>query len=369
MSNITVAMHIAFRCDASTQIGTGHVMRCLTLANALKEQGPVCTFISREHPGHLASKIKQAGHLLVLLPAPAGDISATADLYTQWLGASRQTDAEQTLKVLDGQTFDWLIVDHYGLDAQWENRIRVVAKHILVIDDLANRPHDCDLLLDQNLGRKAEDYAEWVSPTTQLFIGPQYALLRPEFAQWREYSLKRRQNPELNNILVTLGGVDKDNVTSQVLDALAQASLPAHCSVTVVMGDTSPWLQAVQDKAKQQPYVCDVLCGVNNMAELMANSDLAIGAAGSTSWERCCLGLPTIALVLAENQLTIMDGLDKTKAAWVSGKAEIESVERYLRKAMMSPDSLTNMSKVAAHLTNGQGASMVIGRMIERGTE
>lgn len=359
-------MNIAFRCDASTQIGTGHVMRCLTLANVLKAQGAACTFVCREHSGHLASKIKLAGHNLVLLPEPAGDIHATADLYAQWLGVPWQTDAEQTLQALEGQAFDWLTVDHYGLDAQWENRIRSVAKRIMVIDDLANRTHDCDVLLDQNLGRQAADYATWVSSATQLFIGPQYALLRPEFAQWREYSLERRQNPVLNNILVTLGGVDKDNVTSQVLDALAQAKLPSSCTVTVVMGGASPWLEKVQQKAKQQSYACEVLCGVNNMAELMANSDLAIGAAGSTSWERCCLGLPSFLICLADNQKEALVALSRIGAASVLDKTFVmRDITNLLTQADMKTTILA-MSEAAAAVTSGVGANFVVSVIKER---
>jgi UDP-2,4-diacetamido-2,4,6-trideoxy-beta-L-altropyranose hydrolase len=172
----------------------------------------------------------------------------------------------------------------------------------MVIDDLADRPHLCDLLLDQTFGRDPEDYRAWVPTDCKLLCGSQYALLRPEFAALRPSSLQRRAQPRLRQLLVTMGGVDKDNATGQVLDALHSCALPADCEITVVMGPQAPWLETVRQQAQDMPWPTKVLAGVSEMARLMADSDLAIGAAGATSWERCCLGLPTAMVVLANNQ-------------------------------------------------------------------
>lgn len=310
-------MYAIFRCDASIEIGTGHVMRCLTLANALAENGASCHFICRAHDGHLGSLIEQKGHRVTLLPTAERqnnvvDGGDEQTLYAKWLGCSWENDATACQRIMEEAQADWLVVDHYGLDAQWEAELRPHAKNIMVIDDLANRAHDCDVLLDQNLGSTETAYRTLVPDHCQLFIGPKYALLRPEFAQWRPYSLARRKPPKLERILITMGGVDKDNVTAEVLNALAEClpSLHDKIKVSVVMGHLAPHLEQVQQLSDTMPFDTEVLVGVENMAELMANSDLAIGASGSTSWERCCLGLPSIFIVLADNQKVIAEFLE-----------------------------------------------------------
>jgi UDP-2,4-diacetamido-2,4,6-trideoxy-beta-L-altropyranose hydrolase len=200
-------MRIAFRADASPQMGTGHVMRCLTLADALKGRGAQSTFICRPHAGHLLDLIKQRGHEAIVL-SPADDaFTAPADpFHAKWLGTDWASDAAQTEQSLGNQVVDWLVVDHYALDCRWEQEMRPHTRRIMAIDDLADRPHDSDLLLDQNLGRTAQDYCGLLSSHTQTLIGPSYALLRPEFIQWREYSLQRRAQPQLKHLLITMGG-------------------------------------------------------------------------------------------------------------------------------------------------------------------
>lgn len=354
-------MRIAFRVDASLQIGTGHVMRCLTLADALREQGALCTFICRPHAGHLLELLAQRGHKSLALSKPQANFNAPADpAHAVWLGASWDDDAEQTLLALGQQKVDWLVVDHYALDARWEEAIRPLAKCIMVIDDLADRPHSCDLLLDQNLGRKKADYDGLLKGKTTTMVGPQYALLRPEFVALRSQSLARRQsNTHLRRLLVTMGGVDKENATGQVLAALQSCNLLADLRVTVVMGPHAPWLAQVQALAAQMPWPTEVLVGVRNMAQLMAESDLAIGAAGSTSWERCCLGLPTIQVVLAQNQEAIAQSLSQVGAAlMLQGKA-IEQTLPSLISAVASAEKLDAVTLAASGVTDGYGASLV----------
>jgi UDP-2,4-diacetamido-2,4,6-trideoxy-beta-L-altropyranose hydrolase len=196
---------------------------------------------------------------------------------------------------------DWLVVDHYALDARWETLAGSASRHLMVIDDLANRPHDCKLLLDQNLNRKVNDYAGLVPGYTDILAGPRYALLRPDFSAMREYSFTRRVQARLERLLVSMGGIDRDNATGQVLDALMSRPLPVACRITVVMGGRAPWLPEVRAQARQMQAV-EILVDVQDMAQLMADSDLAIGAAGTSAWERCCLGLPTLTMVLADNQ-------------------------------------------------------------------
>lgn len=363
-------MRILFRTDASRQIGTGHVMRCLTLANALRELGASCLFVCRAHEGHLAEHISKAGHEVSLLPVrdipqnpmfDAGQEVGGATDYASWLGCDWEEDATETADLLENGC-DWLVVDHYALDARWEQKLRLHARHIMVIDDLANRSHDCDLLLDQNLGRVVEDYKKLVDSKTRCLIGPQYALLRPEFEQWREYSLKRRLHPELKQILVSLGGVDKGNVTSKVLDALAQAALPMDCNILVVMGPHAPWLEAINNKAEAFPGHCEVKTNVVNMAELMAKSDLAIGAAGSTSWERCCLGLPTLLFVLADNQLNVANALIRAGAAVLhENPHDMSRFSTILSNDLSNQKYLAQLSRCAELVADGKG----LGRIAE----
>lgn len=355
-------MHIAFRADASIQIGTGHVMRCLTLADALREHGVQCTFICREHAGHLLSLIEQRGHKALPLPAPTDNYQAPLDpAHAAWLGTDWVTDADQTRQALGPLSVDWLVVDHYALDRHWEQAMRPACRRLMVIDDLADRPHDCDLLLDQNLGRTEQDYAGLLKLGTHALIGPQYALLRPEFAQWREYSLMRRDQPQLKNLLITMGGVDKGNATGQVLEVLKACELPADLRITVVMGPHAPWLAQVQAKAAEMLRPTQVLVGVSNMAQLMADSDLAIGAAGSTSWERCCLGLPSLVLVLAENQQSGANALqDAGTAIALTACCQIPDVLRDLQLAVLTDSPLLKMSQAAAAVTDGSGCAQIV---------
>ena len=363
-------MKIAFRVDASIKIGTGHVMRCLTLADELQCQGHQCQFICRAHKGHLGELIIQKGFTLHLLDAPENqdqwqeqDDSDQLE-HASWLGCTWQKDAEQTLAAFDTHSPDWLVVDHYALDIRWERHIAPAVGRIMVIDDLADRVHQCAVLLDQNLGRKTSDYEALVPADCQRLIGPEFALLRPEFAQWRETSLaRRREQPQLKRLLINLGGVDKDNVTGQVLEALGNCELPDDIQITVIMGGTAPWLNDVKNKAKALPWPTEVAVNVNDMARRMAEADLAIGAAGSTSWERCCLGLPTLMIVLAENQRGIAQALEK---AYASFKLELTDLQRSLVRhlgAIAEPDALAVMSQSTAALVDGAGVYIVLSNL------
>lgn len=365
-------MRVVFRCDASIQIGTGHVMRCLTLADALVKNGAECHFICREHEGHLLELIRQRGHYsysLALNEDIKMDSSEDVKLsHSAWLGATQYEDAQYCIGLLELLQPDWLIVDHYALDVDWEKSLRPYYKKLMVIDDLADRRHDCDILLDQTFGRHIKDYLDWVPEKCQVLCGSRYALLRPEFVQWREYSLERRKDGMLKHLLINLGGVDKDNITSKILKGLQNSSLPKCCKITVVMGSTAPWIESVKAQAKALPWKTQVKSGVNNMAELMANSDLAIGAAGSTSWERCCVGLPTIMLVLAENQQQIALNLQNANSVYaISLESSLESmILKAIRYFTETQGVLEEMSMNASRILDGCGSNLVIENMVNR---
>ena len=365
-------MKVVFRADASLQVGTGHVMRCLTLADALAAQGAACQFICREHQGNLIEQIRNKGHIAHALPIqpPVGASSLAIEptattrepAHSHWLGATQEQDAAVCALILAEVNPDWLIVDHYALDVRWELALKPYYRKLLVIDDLADRPHQCDLLLDQTFGRNGEDYHALVQASCRLLCGSQYALLRPEFAARRAYRLPRRAKPQLRQLLITMGGVDKDNATGQILEALRLCPLPAQCQITVVMGATAPWLAEVSSQAECMPWPTKVMVGVSDMARLMADSDLAIGAAGATSWERCCLGLPTIMLLLADNQHKVAQGLELAGAVQVlKDPQEIpDRLPALLNGLLSSPSLQTEMCEAAAHIADGRGVATVI---------
>lgn len=364
-------MNVVFRVDASIQIGTGHVMRCLTLADALKQQGAVCYFICREHPGNLIADVKQRGHSVYSLDyteqAKSNEHKKSGPVldHAAWLGVTQEEDASVCISFIQPLQPDWLIVDHYAIDKHWGSKLRPYCNHIMVIDDLADRHHDCDLLLDQTFGRDSNDYKPLVPDHCELLCGAQYALLRPEFAEWRDYSLKRRSAGLIEHLLINLGGVDKDNITTQILKSLMASPLPKNCRITVVMGATAPWVEEVKQQAEIMPWQTDVKVGVNNMAELMANSDLAIGAAGATSWERCCLGLPSIMVVIANNQSLIAGILEDAGAALILEKEQIRSqmLLSYIEGLVSAPDKLIKLGSRAAKVVNGMGVTAVLKAM------
>lgn len=358
-------MNVVIRADASLQMGTGHVMRCLTLADALTARGANCQFICREHQGNLIEQIRHKGYRTHALPVIAeaglsvGDTRHPA--HAAWLGSSQEQDATDCALILADAIPDWLIVDHYALDARWEQALKPCFRQLMVIDDLADRPHACDVLLDQTFGRHAVDYRAWVPAGCQVLCGSQYALLRPEFAALRPYSLERRTKPQLRQLLITMGGVDKDNATGQVLEALRACPLPAECEIKVVMGSAAPWMTEVNKQALTMPWSTNVMVGVSAMARLMADSDLAIGAAGATTWERGCLGLPTAMLVLAENQRYAALLLGQAQAVRILDldKSLPNELASFIGRTTNSDEYLKRLSDNASVITDGKGCHRV----------
>lgn len=355
---------VAFRADASLAIGSGHVMRCLTLADSLKAQGAECFFICREHSGNLINHIETRGYKVYVLcctnepPVDSGGLA-----HSEWLCSTQERDAHDCISFLESRTVDWLVVDHYALDSSWERLLKVYCKKLMVIDDLADRGHVCDLLVDQNLGRTPSDYDGLVPTKCKIFAGAQYSLLRPEFEALRNYSLQRRGISSPKKILITMGGVDQFNVTGQVLKALKQCSFPSDTSITVVMGATAPWIDQVKMLALEMPWVTEVLVGISDMAQKMADSDLAIGAAGSTSWERCCLGLPTLMVVLADNQISIANELSKFGAAFILSSPDepdfVTSLKMHTSALLNDGLAFRAMQLSASAITSGGGCSII----------
>lgn len=344
----------AFRADASAAIGTGHVMRCLAVANALRERGVDCRFICRPGSERLAQRIESHGHILHRLPA-----LPIEDERINW-----ENDAADSRSALAGIRLRWLFVDHYGLDARWESAMRAHSERIIVLDDLADRPHECDLLLDQTLGRRASDYASRMPTNARCLVGPEFALLRAEFAALRDGSLARRKNPRLRQLLISLGGGDSGNLTGRVIDALRTSRLPGDCRIVVVAGALATRRQDWCSRLSQWHSLGEVLEDVPDMAALMAGSDLAIGAAGGSAWERCCLGLPSILLIQADNQVLGARSLNAAGAAILveSGQDLPDGLAAALAR-MQAGDQLAALSRAAGRVTDGLGVQRLLGHL------
>lgn len=294
-----------FRVDSSNIIGTGHVMRCLTLAEKLKESEASIFFVIRKIEGHMEEYIKQSGFAVFLLP----EIN-TAELrektYSEWLSINWGIDASQTKKKLkELSKIDWLIVDHYSLSKQWELEIKPFVKKILVIDDLAEKQHECDVLLNQNIqDNLINRYDDLVPNRCLKLLGPKYSLLRPDFAnELKKGSL--RGDSKIWRILVSFGGTDPTNETMKSLKAIALLKTP-NIYVDVLLSNLN------KNKSQIKAFCLNhenmtIHQQVQNVAELMNNADLAIGAGGTTTWERCCLGLPSIVVSVASNQEQIAE--------------------------------------------------------------
>ena len=345
-------MKVVFRADASLAMGTGHVMRCLALAQALKDNKVNVEFICRKHKGSLIDKIRSNRlnvHELEVLEEADDKLA-----HSHWLGATQQQDADDCIEILKSEKIDWLIVDHYALDEQWQKKLKPYYEKLMVIDDLADRKHQCDILLDQNFGRSLQDYKELVPTSSKLLMGSKYALLRPEFEKYRQYSLNRRKNEKFKKLLVNMGGTDTDNITGKVIEKLQITKLPKDVEITIVMGKTAPHLSSVITSVNKLPYRSEVKVDVDNMAELMANADIAIGASGATTWERCCLGLPTIQLVTAHNQEFIASKLNKINAIKL---VEIDDVVENLENFQYW---MKSTGESASKVTNGSGIKSVL---------
>lgn len=305
---------IVIRADASTIIGSGHVMRCLTMAKQLQKQLEAdVVFVMRDLPGNLINLVQQNGFQVLVLPRVKENPMLTG--YEKWLTVQPEQDAKETLAVVQKNVgiADRMIVDSYALDCKWESVLRSVAKEIMVIDDLADRKHDCDILLDQNFYlNKDSRYNGLVPSHCQLLLGPEHALLRDEFYEAKKHLRKRDGN--IKNILVFYGGSDFTDETSKAIKALvivhekftflnkALKTLHNFFTVNVIVGESNPHRKAVEDLCTQYDFI-KYYCQVANMAEFMNNADLMLGAGGSTTWERLYLQLPSLVTAVADNQI------------------------------------------------------------------
>ena len=348
---------ILIRTDSSQKIGSGHVMRCLTLAEELRESGATVEFIVRDHQGNINQQIKNRDFKVNLLQRTT--IKSQQDLtgYVKWLGVKQDIDADEAIQIAKDKEIEWLIIDHYALDRNWETKLRPYTKKIMVIDDLANRQHDCDLLLDQNYINNKLRYNDLLLPYTIKLLGPKYALLRKEFIGNKN---NRKQSYTIKRVFVFFGGTDPNNLTRLALKVLTQPKLKYLLS-DVVIGSSNPHQSELKKEVEKYSNI-KLHIQIDNIAELMSKTDLALGAGGATTWERIALGLPSIVVTIADNQVAFTKDLDKDGYInWIGSSDQLNEQTLYdaLLKAINNSNQLQEQSLKCKKLVNGQGAEIV----------
>ncbi len=352
-------MHVCFRVDASKEIGTGHLMRCFTLAEALIERGARVTFLCRHLPEEFHERFQTLKMDCVILNLE-GDTQTKnpPNQYTEWLGVPPEVDAIDVASVLPDLVppVDWLVVDHYALDAEWEVQVRPFCKQLMAIDDL-HRTHACEILLDQNLQSKGTNpYSELVPEGCLTLLGPAYTLLRPQFLKARQ-ELSTRDG-SLNHILIFFGGTDSQNNTLKAIKA-AKAFNP-DIALDIVPGVFYPY-------RKDLNSFCADLDSTTihegpDMSQLMQAADLALGSPGSTTWERMALGLPAVVVVSAENQEPVANEAHKREALINMGNEKNVTEGDWvdiLNSLSTNPIQLKAMSEKGMELVDGQGTRRV----------
>ncbi|MBT4835857.1 MAG: UDP-2,4-diacetamido-2,4,6-trideoxy-beta-L-altropyranose hydrolase, partial [Methylococcales bacterium] len=267
-----------------------------------------------------------------------------------WLDTSHQQDVVETINVIQEIHPDWLIVDHYSLGQIWETKLRPYVRKIMVIDDLANRQHDCDLLLDQNYVKDGTMRYEGLVPQScTKLLGLQHVLLRSEFTDYKKQLPPKSCN--VQRIFLFFGGSDPGNLTCRALEALSDPGL-IFLNVDVVIGESNRNRGRVEKLASKRKNT-QLYIQIDNIAQLMGAADLALGAGGSTTWERLFLGLPSITIINAVNQKQVTEDLEQIGAIWNLGWHEEVSTNLIARKiflAINSPETLKSLSKTSFSL-------------------
>ena len=344
---------LLIRADASVSIGTGHIMRMIALGQAWQAQGGEVYFLCAEITPALEQRLASEGFHLSRIHATLGspeDLSETMRLISETLQADRQN----ARVVLDGY--------HFGSDYQLG--IKAAGFKLLVIDDYGHADfYPADWVLNQNISAGEELYAKR-SPATKLLLGPKFAMLRKEFLAYKGW--QRKIAPVAKKILVTLGGADPDNVTLKLIQALIDFDL----HVKVVIGGSNPHLREIENFIQSQnnsTALIEVTVNATNMPELMVWADIAVAAAGSTSWELAFMGLPNLVFILADNQVEIAEGLSARQVATSIGRPSPDSFVYFkdkLGQLSVSHAERYRISQVGRELVDGSGAKRVLARMV-----
>ena len=352
-------MNVVFRCDSALFIGSGHVLRCLSLAFYLKSHGHHCIFVSRSFGSDLIDLIRKNGFVVHSLPYSSSSDIDTSDRLA-WLGIDFAIDAFQTISILKGIKCDVLVVDHYGIDEKWESLVSPYVDVLIVVDDLANRPHQCNILVDQNYFNNMNSrYTKLVSSSTMLCLGPGYALVRPQFRKLRSRSLsRRRKSISIKNILISLGGSDPDNLTQHVLASIPK-NFSDECNINVVVGALYPHISSLKRHMDDFKSI-KLRMQTDMMHSLMYYSDLAITSGGSITWEKFTLGLPSF-VVPSDHHEAQFSLASSSMGAQVLLSPTNSNFKDSFSSALETIDSinLLKMSSVCSSLCDGNGVASV----------
>lgn len=362
-------MKVAFRTDASVDVGTGHLIRCLTLADSLAARGVETTFLCAPPIEPWRPLIQNRGHRCIILAVdpglpklPGHDVTHPVLAHSRWLPWGQEADAGATRAALSAAV-DWIVVDHYALDCRWERAVRDRTAHLMAIDDLADRCHECDLLLDHNVqSASGARYADLLPAGATSLLGPRYALLRPEFAQMR----RRSAAGPVRRVNIFMGGTDAAGATVLALDALDGNAL-AELPIDVVIGGASPHLATIRQRARQRGNAT-VHVDTSRFAALLSAADLAIGAGGIAALERCCVGMPSVTVAVARNQEPALTELARQGAVLHAGRLDrIDvSVLRFLVKRLADDEvERAAIGRMAASVTDGAGGERVLAVLMD----
>lgn len=343
-----------FRVDSSEKMGTGHVMRCLALASELQHRGHSVFFICRKLKGNLISHIEASGFKVVTLPSPASSVQT-------WLEVDINQDIDETIEALNSiEKTDWIIVDHYGINSDWEESVSNKVKKIFVIEDLTSRSHYCQLMLNQHtISDLTQTYKDKITRECEFLFGPKYALLRNDFNQLHK-KVKNKTIKEAKDIFVFFGGIDATNETHKTLEAiklLNNENLKIHC----LIGKNNPHFASIERTAFSMQQVT-LYQQLLQPESLMTKCDIAIGAGGVTTWERLCIGLPTLAISVADNQIKALEELDQQGYIRYLGQSKsvnADTLASEISEFISNPTSLNEMMKKGLHLVDGLGVSRV----------
>lgn len=354
---------VAIRVDASAAIGTGHLKRCLSLADALKTAGAKVQFVVRAIDAVAPQVLHSTDWPVRWLPVPTSpnDCDTSSDLppCAGWAGVNWEQDARETVAALGGQPTDWLILDHYAFDARWHRSVRnALDCKLLVIDDTADRAIDADALLDHNWhANHRQKYQGRLQREPRWLVGPRYALLSSAYRDAPRYVF----HEEVRSIGIFMGGTDLDGISAKVLSECRHGGFTGE--IEVVSTSANPHLNELRAACADSPGTQLTLDQLD-LTGFFARHDLQIGAGGGATWERCCIGVPSIGLVLSANQSVVVPLLDREgilRAARLDGTADDDTplFPQVLRELIQGTETRRQLADRAAALVDGRGAQRV----------
>ena len=353
-------MIVAFRVDSSSLIGGGHLHRCINLAKTLRKNKIECIFICRKHLGNLNDLVTQNKFRLVELPSVL-KLDLSLKSYQKWLAVSWKKDLEQTQKALKKIKINLMVIDHYAIDYKWEKGISKLIPDLVIIDDLCNRKHYCEILIDYSPGRIISEYKGLLDKPVKSYLGHTYNLIGENFLKER-LIFKKRKIKSIKNILITMGNFDHKKKIFQSLMAIEKTNLNKESiRVTIVLGKSKKNVNEIRGILNQLSYEIDLKYYVNNMHKIMRTADLAISACGTSIWELFCMGVPTIAVVIAKNQINNSQYIKRKRCALViDNDLNFEAnLISYINAIHDNKNLLNRFSLKGVNLIDGKGTQRV----------